>query len=321
MRLRSVVFWVVVLAALLPGLLLTFTRAVEPEGGRWIRLESFTPYGVPLYLLALLLLAVAAFRGRRPWTIALAGVAAAGLALHCWWWSPMVTGANPPAPEGAERLRVMTANVYLGQADGPALVEDIADAEIDLLVVPEITEDLLADMERAGLDEVLPYRAGDAEGTGSATMMFATQPLDDPTPLDTRWGGWQVTMGDLTVLGVHPSSPVDPGWWRRDHAEILAAARASDADLIVGDLNATIDHEPMRRLADAGFRSVTELANEGWQPTWPAYGVIDVAGLELPRVVQIDHVLVGPRLAAVGSHTLAIPGTDHRALVAEVALR
>jgi hypothetical protein len=44
-----------------------------------------------------------------------------------------------------------------------------------------------------------------------------------------------------------------------------------------------------------------------------------VAGVELPRVVQIDHVLVGPRLAAIESRTLAIPGTDHRALVAEVA--
>jgi hypothetical protein len=64
---------------------------------------------------------------------------------------------------------------------------------------------------------------------------------------------------------------------------------------------------------------VSELANDGWQPTWPAYGVIDVAGVELPRVVQIDHVLVGPRLAAIESRTLAIPGTDHRALVAEVA--
>ena len=46
-----------------------------------------------------------------------------------------------------------------------------------------------------------------------------------------------------------------------------------------------------------------------------------MAGVELPRVVQIDHVLVGPRLAAIGSHTLVIPGTDHRALVAEVAVR
>ena len=51
---------------LLPGLLLTFTRLVEPHGGRWIRLESFTPYGMPLYLIALLLLAVAAFRWAAP---------------------------------------------------------------------------------------------------------------------------------------------------------------------------------------------------------------------------------------------------------------
>ena len=87
----------------------------------------------------------------------------------------------------------------------------------------------------------------------------------------------------------------------------------------MGDLNATVDHEPMRRLADAGYRSATELANEGWQPTWPAYGVVHVAGVEVPRLVQIDHVLLGRRMAALETHTLAIRGTDHRALVAEVA--
>ena len=102
---------------------------------------------------------------------------------------------------------------------------------------------------------------------------------------------------------------------------MLAAAVASDADLVVGDLNATTDHAPMRRLADAGFRSATELANEGWQPTWPAHGRTSLLGIPLPHLVQIDHVLLGPSLAAVGTHTLDIPGTDHRALVAEVAVK
>ena len=45
---------------------------------------------------------------------------------------------------------------------------------------------------------------------------------------------------------------------------------ADDADLVVGDLNATPDHAPIRELADAGWRDAAELANEGWLPTWPA---------------------------------------------------
>ena len=44
-------------------------------------------------------------------------------------------------------------------------------------------------------------------------------------------------------------------------------------------------------------------------------------GLALPPLAQIDHVLVGPSMAAVGMHTVDLPGSDHRGVVAEVARR
>jgi len=320
-RVRTVVFWCAVLIVLLPGLLLTFTRLTEPAGGRWIRIVSFTPFGMFLYLTAVVLLMVGAFRSRRVVAGALALVAAFGLALHVWWFAPMVTGDNPPPPAGAETLRVMTANVFHGEGDGIALVEAAAGEDVDLLVVEEIVDSQLAAMESAGIDELLPHRVGSPGNAGEGTMVFSRQPLGEPIRLDTTWDGWEMTMGDLTLLAVHPKAPTAPEGWRADHAKILAAAEASDADLVIGDLNATVDHEPMRRLGDAGYRSATELANEGWQPTWPAYGVMHVAGFEVPRLVQIDHVLVGPRLAALGTHTLTIPGSDHRALVAELAVK
>ncbi len=321
---RSVLFWCVVLVVMVPALLLTVSRLFEPSGGRWIRAESFTPFAMFLYLGALVLLVVRLLRrwsGGREVTLVVACVAALGLALHVWWFAPMVSGANPPPADGAPTLRVMTANVYGGAGDGVALVEAVADENIDLLVVEEIAASQLAAMESAGIDELLPHRVGETGDVGQGTMVFSRRPLGEAAHLDTTWDGWQTSMGDLTLLAVHPRSPTDPQGWRADHAKILAEAEASDADLVIGDLNATVDHEPMRRLADAGYRSATELANEGWQPTWPAYGVVHVAGLEVPRLVQIDHVLVGPGLAALGTHTLAIPGTDHRALVAELAVK
>ena len=102
-------------------------------------------------------------------------------------------------------------------------------------------------------------------------------------------------------------------------ASLLAAARDHEADLVLGDFNATEDHAPMRSLAAAGYRDVGELANQGWQPTWPAsdrWAVLP--GIAFP-LAPIDHVLVGPRLAAIGQHTVAVPGSDHRAVVAVVA--
>ena len=120
-------------------------------------------------------------------------------------------------------------------------------------------------------------------------------------------------------MGVHPWAPTEPDIWRSDLAAVYETVVDHDADLVVGDFNATADHAPMRSLADAGFRDVGELANEGWLPTWPSSGAVDLFGIPVPSLIQIDHVLVGPRLAALGSSTRALPDSDHRVVVAEVA--
>ncbi len=75
----------------------------------------------------------------------------------------------------------------------------------------------------------------------------------------------------------------------------------------------------MRALADDGWRSASELTNEGWQPTWPVDGTVELAGVPLPHLVQIDHVLTGPTYAALSTRTVDIADSDHRAVIAEVA--
>jgi endonuclease/exonuclease/phosphatase (EEP) superfamily protein YafD len=320
-RTRVLVLWVAVALLLVPAAAITFARAVEPHVGFWIRVEAFTPLGIVLYAAALIVLAVRLLVHRRVRSPAavLAVVAAAGLVVHGWWFAPQVTGANPPPATGADPLVVMSANIAQGTADGIDLV-GLADARgVDLLVVQEIAPADLADMERAGLTDLLPYRAGEPGTNGNGTMLFARTELGTAEPLGTGHDGWVVDLGDLTVLGVHPWAPTDVDVWRADLAVVHQAAVDHDADLVVGDFNATADHEPMRSLADAGYRDVGELANEGWQPTWPSGGAVEVLGVPVPSLVQIDHVLVGPRLAGLTMDTLALSDSDHRVVVAEVA--
>lgn len=152
-------------------------------------------------------------------------------------------------------------------------------------------------------------------------MVFANVRLGRASRLPTSWGSWRVPMGKQTLFAVHAHAPTDIAMWRRDHHVIRTAVINEQPDLVVGDFNATTDHPPMRELAQAGYRSVAELANEGWQPTWPANAGASVLGIPVPNVVVIDHVLVGPTYAAVGTHTLDLPESDHRALVAEVAVK
>ena len=286
-----------------------------------IRVESFTPLGLPLYAVLVVLLGVGAAwqrDARKPPMVA-AALALVGLGLHAWWFAPQVIGDQPEPAAGAERITVMNANLYEGRADAEQVVDAVRSNDVDILVLEEITPDLLAQMDAAGLAELLPERVGEPDYMVAGTMILANRPLTDHVRLRTTFQGWEAKYGTLTVLGVHPVAPVDPAGWKADHAAILKQAEADHADLILGDMNATPDHDVMRRLDDAGFRDAGEVANEGWQPTWPAnhVGILPL----LPPLVRIDHVLIGESMASLGTHTVDIEGTDHLALVATVASR
>jgi endonuclease/exonuclease/phosphatase family metal-dependent hydrolase len=316
-----VLFWLSAAALAVPALTLTLARALDTDNGTMIRIESFTPLALPLYtvLVVLLALGAAVQRDARKPPMVAAALALAGLGLHGWWFAPQVVGADPEPAQGAERITVMNANLYEGGAKAEEVVDAVRDNDVDILVLEEVTPDLLALMDAAGLAELLPERVGEPDYMVAGTMILANRPLTDHVRLRTTFQGWEAKYGKLTVLGVHPVAPVDPAGWRADHAAILKQAEADHADLILGDMNATPDHEVMRRLDDAGFRDAGEVSNEGWQPTWPAnhVGILPL----LPPLVRIDHVLIGDSMASLGTHTVDIEGTDHLALVATVARR
>lgn len=318
MRARVVVFWVVTALVLAAALAITGARLVEADSRVGIALVAFTPLAIPLYAVVLVLALVRLVVLRRWRVVALPVtlVAVAGLGLHGWWYAPQVSGANPPAADGATPLVVMTANLRLGEADGIEVVQTASDEHVDLLVLEEVTPAELADMERAGLADLLPNRIGEPGSMATGTMAFARAELTDAVRLPTALGSWSFRMDDLTVLAVHPTYPVDGPGWRHEQAVVVDAVAAAEPDLVLGDFNATVDHSSLLTLADRGFRDVGELANTGWHPTWPAGG--HYGWLHLP-LAQIDHVLVGRQMAALGMHTASIPGSDHRAVVATVA--
>jgi endonuclease/exonuclease/phosphatase (EEP) superfamily protein YafD len=249
-------------------------------------------------------------------------VAVLGLGVQLWWYAPQVVGAAPDPGAGAPTLTVMNSNIYANHGDPVQLAEEAERADVDVLVVEEVTEWAVSRMDEAGLAELLPYRIGTFGDGASGTMVFSNEPLGEPERLDTQFECWVVGVGDLTLLAVHPVAPVaptSPEQWHEEHGTILEAAVRVDADLVVGDLNASADHAVMRDLADAGFRDAAELDNDGWLPTWPANhaGIIPW----LPPVVRLDHVLVGSDLTASDTRTVDIEGTDHLAVVATVARR
>jgi endonuclease/exonuclease/phosphatase (EEP) superfamily protein YafD len=126
--------------------------------------------------------------------------------------------------------------------------------------------------------------------------------------------------GRLRLLAVHPRPPIgDARAWWSDQRAIRKAARAGRAPtMIVGDLNATMDHVPLRELAGRGYQDAATQATSGWQPTWPAAGEVSRFGIPVPSLLPIDHVFLGVGIRASTTESVTVDGTDHRALVAAV---
>ena len=193
---------------------------------------------------------------------------------------------------------------------------------VDVLVLEEVTPPELRRLRDSGLSELLPHSVGKPATSAAGTMVFSTYPLSGQRPLPVSNGGLSVTVKapkPFRLLAVHAAQPVDETkHWRRDLATVRTQADASvrsGATLVIGDFNATRDHPGFRKVLAVGLSDAADVANAGWQPTWPTVS----RAWYLRPVITIDHVLSSGQFAAVGTSTVAVNGTDHRALVVELA--
>lgn len=242
-----------------------------------------------------------------------AAIALLLLVFQLVWLLPRFVPDGTDIAAGAPRLRVATSNAHVGQVDPKALVELVRSERVDVLAVEELTSAGVRALEDAGMHELMPFRELHPEVDSS---IYSRLPLSGAGLLDrpTTWPqvAAAVTVGGRTVrlVAVHTYFPAgDAGRWGRDMAALRAAA--SQDVVLLGDFNATLDHAPMRDLLDAGLVDTHAELGRGWAPTWPADKV---------ALIQLDHVLHGSGLAAVSASEHTVGGTDHRAVVAELAV-
>jgi endonuclease/exonuclease/phosphatase (EEP) superfamily protein YafD len=117
------------------------------------------------------------------------------------------------------------------------------------------------------------------------------------------------------IAAVHPLPPwpaASQADWRRDVLGLRVLCRRGW--LVGGDLNATIDHSPLRSVLAAGCTDAAAATGQGLRPTW--------SGGPLRAVrPAIDHVLTSGGWRPVASGVLAIRGSDHRAVWTRVVRR
>jgi len=331
-RLSALLLSLIAGMLVVPALAVTVLRWVQPDWGPAVQAVAFAPLALVAYigsLAPLLILLVLAWRraAGRSWAVTSLVLVLLAIGLHGWWISPQFVGAAPQPGEGQHSIRVMNLNLFVGDADASDVVAQAVAQGAEILVLEEVTPAVLGELEGAEIDAAFPHRAGEPADRVGGTMVFSTYPISSVTRLPTSFESLALDVaapgGVVRMFAVHPYPPVRGAeHWREDLAAIAAAAGEDpDLDLIVGDFNATPDQDAFQRLADVDFRSAAEISNAGWQPTWPANGEVSVLGIGLPRLVQIDHVLVGPSMTALATDTAIVAGTDHSAVVAEVAFR
>jgi endonuclease/exonuclease/phosphatase (EEP) superfamily protein YafD len=82
--------------------------------------------------------------------------------------------------------------------------------------------------------------------------------------------------------------------------------------VVAGDLNSTFDMSPFRAVLRNGYRDAAEQSGAGIVPTFPA-------DRRFPPLLAIDHILTHG-CTATSVRAVALPGSDHRALVATVQI-
>jgi endonuclease/exonuclease/phosphatase family metal-dependent hydrolase len=246
-------------------------------------------------------------------------VAGLGLAVQTWSVLPLLTGGSDETPD----LTVMTANLEFGKGDAVTVVRTVAEEEVDVLVLEEVTPTGYDALLAVGLVELLPHQAGEPVTGAAGTLVLSRYPLAESRSFTLRNGGLDVDVAapePFRLLAVHTAQPVDlPDWWVTDMATVRRrAAEAVDEGptLVVGDFNATRDHQPLRAILGTGLRDAAEQAGSGWQPTWPTR----FRTSWLQPLITIDHVLTSKEYVATGTRTVEVRNSDHLALLADLRL-
>lgn len=276
-------------------------------------LMAFTPYAtVAAFLVAGLALAL------RNW--AAAGVTCLFTLLLAAAVLPRAIGDGTVDPEGRETFTVLSTNIHHGTANPAAVLALVDRYDPDLLSVQELTPSFARELSDAGLGARLPHSVLETHRNTSGAGLysrFELRKLASPHRFAFRMPRAELTLpsgSHLRVVGIHPYPPQlnRTSEWE-EALESLPSAGTGAPWLLAGDFNATLDQLQLRDLLGRGYRDAGEVAGEGLVPTFPQEG-------HLIPPVTIDHVLADAHLGIVDYGVEELPGSDHRAIHAELAL-
>lgn len=276
------------------------------------QLMTGTPYIAAGSLIPLM---IAAYRRKHAaFAVALLTTAALGFSVL-----PRAFGTADAIP--GRPFRVMTINMLFGKADAATIVGLVREFDPDVLSTQELTPEGVANLDAAGLKTLMPNRVLQDEWSAAGSGLYskhALHPLPGWTaPPGHNMPGAVVDLpgGDpIEFIDAHPYPPL--GRQVDDWNAALAAFPSAAPDkirVIAGDFNASLDHAALRGLLSRGYKDAADQVGAGLIPTWPA-------NKRVPPIITIDHVLVDQRVGVNEVSVRDVPGTDHRAVLAQLTV-
>ena len=282
--------------------------------------------GFQMALLAPAWLVLAGALWGRQWLVA--AVALFVAVSHLWFCLPAATpDGEPDWVSTAPTFTVYSANVLYDNPDFDAVAAEVLARDAEVVVINEMTDAAYDAMLAAGVFERYDTEVYWRNHT-FGEMLLARIPVKD-TGIDNLGGmgvPWAVLNLDGTeakVYAVHVHAPKmrsDRHVWRRNLDAVGRAleARGATPTVFAGDFNSTLWHGPFRDLLARGLTDGHDQQGRGLTRTWRS----PVVPLRwLGPIMGLDHVLVTDDAFVTGIDNVDMPGSDHRGVVATVAVR
>ena len=276
-----------------------------------------------VYAPAWVVLIVAAL-GRR---FFLAGVALLVVLAQIAFLYPELAAAQPVPrwATAAPSLVLLDANVDQTNRSMAGYAAEVTSVRPQLVTMEEINPADVAQLGRDGALADLPYqieiKRNDSGGffiashyrlSGANVVYYsAGLPVIVQTTVD-------LPSGPQLLWVVHTIAPLPASFsaWKGEFALIdrLLASRGAGGLLVVGDFNATWGNRGFRDILATGLTDGAAARGQAFDMTWSQAVPV------VPPLLRIDHVLTGTGLAVTQIRTTNGPGSDHRTLIATVAL-
>lgn len=213
------------------------------------------------------------------------------------------------------QITVVSSNVLWSNEKPKAAAAKLMSYRPDILVMVEPASHLASHLPEGNFlswpvkdgamsSQVSVWSPHDIKETGFAGAGSRRLPIVEVTVGEKKW----------RVIPVHLQAPTTKrfqrSWERQLSGLSLSLSRLPNIDIVCGDFNAALTHRQMRKMIKSSAHRNALSPFVAQRATWGPRG--------LYGLMAIDHLLVGREVTVGTNKVVRIPGSDHKAIVANL---